>query len=679
MEEAARERAAYIRKELNRHNYLYYLLDDPEISDAEYDRMMRELVDLEERFPELITPDSPTQRVGARPLEKFTTIEHTIPMLSLENGFDKDEIRAFDHRVKKLLGTDATITYTAEPKMDGTAVELIYEKGLLARASTRGDGFTGEDITANVRTIRTVPLVLLSDPSFPIPGRMEVRGEVFIGLSGFRSLNSQRLEQEETPFANPRNAAAGSLRQLDPGITARRPLEMFCYGIGVVEGADFNTHWEALQILRRLGLRINPLARICRGIESAVEYYRKIESERNELPYEIDGVVIKVDDLGLQRRLGKKSRSPRWAIAYKFAPTQESTSVVSIEVQVGRTGVLTPVANLAPVSVGGVVVSRATLHNEDEIAKKDIRRGDTVLVQRAGDVIPEVVKVIESKRTGGEVRFRMPDSCPVCGSEVVRLSGEVARRCINTSCRAQVKERIKHFASKNALDVDGLGDKLVKQLVEKGLVGSYADLFALKRDMICGLERMAEKSADNLLAAMEKSKKTTFDRFVYALGIRYVGQHLAKVLARHFGSLDRLIGANEEELLDLKEVGPQVAGSVVAFFGNPENRRNIERLLASGVMPEAMPVLHEPVLAGMTFVLTGTLSSLTRAQAKAQIERLGGKAAGTVSSRTSYVVAGENPGSKLNKARNLGIEIIDEEGLKEILGAGVPKEQDERS
>ncbi len=670
MEEAARERAAYIRKELNRHNYLYYLLDDPEISDAEYDRMMRELVDLEERFPELITPDSPTQRVGARPLEKFTTIEHTIPMLSLENGFDKDEIRAFDHRVKKLLGTDATITYTAEPKMDGTAVELIYEKGLLARASTRGDGFTGEDITANVRTIRTVPLVLLSDPSFPIPGRMEVRGEVFIGLSGFRSLNRQRLEREETPFANPRNAAAGSLRQLDPRITARRPLEMFCYGVGVVEGADFNTHWEALRILKRLGLRINPLARICRGIESAVEYYREIESERNELPYEIDGVVIKVDDLGLQRRLGKKSRSPRWAIAYKFAPTQESTSVVSIEVQVGRTGVLTPVANLAPVSVGGVVVSRATLHNEDEIAKKDIRRGDTVLVQRAGDVIPEVVKVIESKRTGGEVRFRMPDSCPVCGSEVVRLSGEVARRCINTSCRAQVKERIKHFASKNALDVDGLGDKLVKQLVEKGLVGSYADLFALKRDMICGLERMAEKSADNLLAAMEKSKKTTLDRFVYALGIRYVGQHLANVLARHFGSLERLIGANEEGLLDLKEVGPQVAGSVVAFFGNPENRRNIERLLASGVMPEAMPVLHEPTLVGMTFVLTGTLSSLTRAQAKAQIERLGGKAAGTVSSRTSYVVAGENPGSKLDKARNLGVEIIDEERLKEILGGG---------
>lgn len=678
MEEAARERAAYIRKELNRHNYLYYLLYDPEISDAEYDRMMRELVDLEERFPELVTPDSPTQRVGARPLEKFATVQHTIPMLSLENGFDEDEIRAFDRRVKKLLGTDATITYTAEPKMDGTAVELIYEKGLLARASTRGDGFTGEDITANVRTIRTVPLVLLSDPSFPISGRMEVRGEVFIGLSGFRSLNRQRLEQEETPFANPRNAAAGSLRQLDPRITARRPLEMFCYGVGVVEGVDFNTHWEALQILKRLGLRVNP-SEICTGIKSAVEYYRKIESERNELPYEIDGVVIKVDDLGLQRRLGEKSRSPRWAIAYKFAPTQETTSVVSIEVQVGRTGVLTPVANLAPVSVGGVVVSRATLHNEDEIVKKDIRRGDTVLVQRAGDVIPEVVKVIESKRTGGEVRFRMPGSCPVCGSEVVRLSGEVARRCINTSCRAQVKERIKHFASKNALDIDGLGDKLVKQLVEKGLVGSYADLFALKRDMICGLERMAEKSADNLLAAMEKSKKTTLDRFVYALGIRYVGQHLAKVLARHFGSLDRLIGANEKELLDLKEVGPQVAGSVVAFFGNPENRRNIERLLASGVMPEAIPVLHEPALVGMTFVLTGTLSSLTRAQAKAQIERLGGKAAGAVSSGTSYVVAGENPGSKLDKARNLGIEIIDEKGLKEILGAGLPKEQDERS
>lgn len=667
MEQAIKERAAYLRKELNRHNYLYYVLDEPEVSDAEYDRMMRELVELEEQHPELITPDSPTQRVGALPLEKFASVPHTLPMLSLENGLSEEEIMAFDQRVKKFLSTDARIAYTAEPKMDGTAVELIYENGILVRASTRGDGFTGEDITANVRTIRTVPLTLRTDVSFPFSKTMDVRGEVFIALEAFRELNKERLEKGESLFANPRNAAAGSLRQLDSKITAQRPLEIFCYGIGMTEGLSVTTHWDILRRLKRLGLRINPLIQRCEGIKNAIDYYKEIESKRHQLPYEIDGVVIKVDDLDLQRKLGEKSRSPRWAIAYKFPPTQETTRVEKIEVQVGRTGVLTPVARLKPVPVGGVVVSRATLHNEDEVAKKDIREGDTVLVQRAGDVIPEVVKVIASKRTGNEVPFRMPDVCPVCGSEVVRLEGEVARRCINASCTAQVKERIKHFASKDALDIDGLGDKLVEQMVEKGLIKSYADLFGLERDTVVGLERMAEKSADNLLAALKKSKRTTLARFIYALGIRYVGEHLAKVLAERFGSLERLMGAHEEDLLSVEEIGPQVSKSVVAFFKNPENRRNIERLFDGGVVPEAAPAATKTPLAGKTFVVTGTLPSMTRAEAKARIEEQGGKVAGSVSSKTSYVIVGENPGSKLDKAKNLGIEILDEEGLKRLI------------
>ena len=667
VEKRIKERAAYLRKELNRHNYLYYMLDEPEISDAEYDRMMRELVGLEEQYPELITPDSPTQRVGAPPLEKFVSVPHAVPMLSLENGFDEEEIRAFDQRTKKFLDTDAPMTYTAEPKMDGVAVELTYENSQLVRVSTRGDGFTGEDITANARTIRTIPLALLADPFLRIPKRLEVRGEVFIALKAFRTLNKERVENGDSPFANPRNAAAGSLRQLDSKITAKRPLEIFCYGIGLVEGLSFKTHWDTLQGLKCLGLRVNPLTRRCKGIETAIAYYKEIASKRHQLAYEVDGVVIKVDDLTLQKRLGEKSRSPRWAIAYKFPATQETTRVMKIEVQVGRTGVLTPVAHLKPISVGGVVVSRATLHNEDEVVKKDIRQGDTVLVQRAGDVIPEVVKVIVSKRNGQEVPFRMPDTCPVCGSEVVRLEGEVAHRCINTSCKAQVKERIKHFASKDALDIDGLGDKLVEQMVEKGLIKSYADIFSVKRDTLIGLERMAEKSADNLFTAIEHSKRTTLARFIYALGIRHVGEHLAKVLAERFGSLERFMEAGEEELLRVEEVGPQVAKSVVTFFRNRENREHIDRILAEGVVPAAQASTKGKPLAGTTFVLTGTLPSMTRSEAKAKIEELGGKVLSAVSSKTSYVVAGKNPGSKLDKARSLGIGIMDEEGLKKLI------------
>jgi DNA ligase (NAD+) len=483
------QKVAALRKALHRHNYRYYVLDDPEISDAEYDRMMQELKQLEENYPQLTRPDSPTTRVGAPPLEKFDTVAHTIPMLSLDNGFNDEDILDFDGRVKRNLDTQSTILYTAEPKLDGVAVELIYENGKLVTASTRGDGVAGELITTNVKTIKSVPLVMQTDSLHAPPSRLEIRGEVFIGLEAFKKFNKERLEQELPPFANPRNAAAGSLRQLDSKITATRPLEVFFYGIGVVEDITFQSHGELLKSLKNWGFRINPFIRPTIAIREVLDYYRELREKRHQLPYDIDGVVVKVDDISLQQRLGATSRSPRWAIAYKFKAVQESTTLEAIEIQVGRTGVLTPVAQLKPVNVGGVMVSRATLHNEDEIGKKDIRIGDKVLVQRAGDVIPEIVKVITSRRDGRETQFKMPQACPVCDSPVIRMEGEAATRCINSSCRAQVKERIKHFASKGAFDIDGMGDKLVDQLVEKGLLTSFADLFKLDEGILAGLER----------------------------------------------------------------------------------------------------------------------------------------------------------------------------------------------
>lgn len=663
--EEARRRIEELRELIRYHNYRYYVLDSPEISDAEYDRLFRELQELEEKFPEFVTPDSPTQRVGAQPAEEFGTVPHTIPMLSLDNAMDEEEVREFDERVKRFLGTDEDIEYVAEPKLDGLGVELVYERGKLVVGSTRGDGFVGEDVTQNLRTIRAVPLVLLGDP----PERLEVRGEVIMHIEDFRELNRRRAEEGEPPFANPRNAAAGSVRQLDPRITASRPLDIFFYGVGQVVGREFSTHWEVLQALRSWGLRTNPLNRLCRNVDEAVDYYRELLKIREELPYEADGIVIKVNRLDLQRRLGEKARSPRWAIAYKFPPRQATTVIKDIVVQVGRTGVLTPVAIMEPVHVGGVEVKRATLHNQDEIDKKDVRIGDTVIVQRAGDVIPEVVAVVKERRTGKERPFRMPERCPVCGAKVVRLPDEAAHRCTNSACPAQVKERIRYFASKNAMDIEGLGVKLVAQLVDRGLVKDVGDLYFLTKEQLASLDRMAEKSAENLLEALERSKEREPARVLCALGIRHVGEHVARVLMDHFGSIDRLAKASADELESVPGIGPEVAGSVVDFFSHEENMRVLEKLKRAGLKFEVEKEAARP-LSGKKFVFTGTLSSMTRSEAEELIRKLGGEASSSVSRRTDYVVVGENPGSKLERARQLGVKTITEEEFLRMVGKG---------
>lgn len=668
--------AEALRRELHHHNHRYYVLDDPEISDAEYDRKLRRLMELEAAHPELADPGSPTVRVGAPPLERFDTVRHSIPMLSLDNAFSDGDLLDFERRVKRHLGVEDDIRYTAEPKLDGVAVELVYEAGRLAMASTRGDGVTGEVITENVRTIRTVPLVLRSEEGSPPPSLMEVRGEVIIDLESFKRLNAKRVKDDLPAFANPRNAAAGSLRQLDSKITAGRPLEIFCYGTGRIEGEFPESHWEMLQYLQRLGFRINPLIRPRILLPEVIEYYRELAAKRHDLPYDIDGMVVKVDDIALQERLGTKSRSPRWAVAYKFEAVQETTRVLSIEVQVGRTGALTPVARLEPVSVGGVTVSNATLHNEDEIRRKDVRIGDVVLVQRAGDVIPEVVKVIESRRTGEEEIFRMPGNCPICGGGVERNASEAASRCMNMNCPAQIKARIRHFASKGAFDIDGLGVKLVDQMVEKGVIASYADLFHLDLETLQGLERMGPKSAQNLVSAVEAGKRISLGRFLYSLGIRHVGENVAGLLAAHFQSLDRVMTAARDEMEAVEGVGPEIADSIQHFFDQEENRRTIQRILDSGVEP-FLDLPHEGAgetrlpetrpLTGKVIVLTGTLASMTRSEAKQRIESAGGKVTGSVSRNTDFVVAGEKPGSKLEKARALGIEILDEAGLNAVL------------
>ena len=656
-----------LRAALHRHGYRYYVLDDPEISDAEYDRMMQDLMRLEENYPDLSSPDSPTLRVGAPPLDKFETAEHSIPMLSLDNGFSDTDILEFDLRVKRSLDTNDTILYTAEPKLDGVAVELVYENGRLISGSTRGDGFRGELITSNVRTIRSVPMVLERGTGRKNPSLLEVRGEVFIGKEGFKRLNDRRLDQDLPPFANPRNAAAGSLRQLDSRVTAERPLEIFFYGIGRVADLDLESHGDTLQALQELGFRINPNIRSKITIEAAIDCYRDLNERRNLLPYDIDGMVIKVDSLRLQGLLGATSRSPRWAIAYKFKAIQETTRVLDIEVQVGRTGTLTPVAHLSPVRIGGVTVGRATLHNEDEIRRKDVRIGDTVLVQRAGDVIPEIVKVITSKRTGAESIFKMPLNCPVCNSPVVRARGEAALRCLDVSCSAQIKQRIKHFASKGAFDIDGLGDKLIEQLVDKDLLFSYADIFRLKVDTLENLERMGSKSAANIINAIEASKQITFGRFLYALGIRHVGEHVAGILARTFGRLEVLLNTTPDELEAIEGVGPVVAESVASFFGTAENRKIVGEIITRGVQILGEGIQAAGTLSGKVFVLTGTLATLTRDEARKLIDKAGGKVTGSVSRNTDYLVAGTSPGSKLERAEALGVEIIDETTLKKMI------------
>ena len=658
-----------LREKIRYHNYRYYILNEPEISDAEYDRLFRRLVELEQKYPELITPDSPTQRVGAEPQKEFRQVRHRQPMLSLDDCFSEEELREFDARTKRFLGGIDKLEYTVEPKIDGLAVELVYERGRLTVASTRGDGYVGEDVTPNIKTIMSVPLVLRQKKGgLPVPDLLEVRGEVYMEKEAFKRLNKEREKQGLPPFANPRNAAAGSVRQLDPKVTAKRPLDIFCYGVGEVSDlGPIKTQYELLLQLQEWGFRINrPYIRVCDSIDKVIEYCNYLEEIRDTLPYEIDGAVVKVNDLELQKKLGAKARSPRWAVAYKFAPVQATTKILDIEVQVGRTGVLTPVAILEPVEIGGVIVKRATLHNQDEIERKDIRIGDTVLVQRAGDVIPEVVMPIKSKRTGKERKFQMPDKCPVCGAKVVKKEGEVAIRCPNKNCPAQIRALLRHFASKSAMDIEGLGEKIIDLLVEKGLVKEIPDIYYLKLEDLLRLPGFQLRSAKNLLDAIERSKKTTLARFIYALGIRYVGEQTAQILADHFKSLDRLMNATLQELLSIKGIGEKTARSIKAFFEDERNIRNIERLLEAGITFEEVKPKESPI-AGKTFVFTGALKSMTRDKAKQLVLERGGRVASQVSRNVDYVVVGESPGSKLAKAKQLGIKTINEEEFLKML------------
>ncbi len=667
------ERVKKLREEIEYHNYRYYVLDSPVISDAEYDALMRELKELEAKYPELITPDSPTQRVGYPPAKEFRQVEHAEPMLSLDDAFSEEEVREFDKRVKRLLGLpeDAKIEYTVEPKMDGLAVELVYENGVFTVGSTRGDGYVGEDVTNNLKTIKSIPLRLrpLTDDAPPVPKRLDARGEVYMEKEKFKQLNEERLRRGEPPFANPRNAAAGSLRQLDPNVTAQRPLDIFFYGVGKVEGYEFKTQWEILTTLPKWGLKTNPHCRLVKGIEEAISYHHEMEKKREELPYEIDGIVIKVNDLSLWEKLGTKARSPRYALAYKFEPTQVTTQVLDIVLQVGRTGAVTPVAVLKPVKVGGVIVSRATLHNEDEIRRKDIRIGDWVLVQRAGDVIPEVVMSIKERRTGKEKPFVMPKTCPVCGSPLVRKPGEAVWRCPNKNCYAQLVRHLQHFASRNAMDIEGLGEQVAKALVDAGLVRDVGDLYYLTVEDLLQLPGFALKKAKNLYEAIQRSKKTTLARFLYALGIRHVGEVVAQILAEHFKSLDKLMNASMADLMAIPGIGPEVARSVVEFFRNERNRKTIEKLLKAGIeFEDVKEEAKEKPLKGLTFVFTGALKSMTRDEAKKKVMALGGRVASDVSRNVDYVVVGEKPGSKFQRAQRLGLKIINEDEFLKMIG-----------
>jgi DNA ligase (NAD+) len=662
------ERLQWLRGEINRHNHAYYIQDDPEISDAEYDRLFDELVALEDAHPEFVTPDSPTQRVGAAPLDAFDTVRHSLPMLSLNKATTEEEFLDFHRRVRDLSGLpDEDIQYTVEPKFDGLAVELIYREGLFELGCTRGDGIVGEDVTLNLRTVKSIPLKLLGGT---VPDLIEVRGEVIMTKEDFARLNREREKADQPLFANPRNAAAGSVRQLDPRITHTRPLSLFAYGTGRVEGRQLTCHWDSLRYLQRLGFRISGHARLCRSVDEVIEYHQEILDERDGLPYEIDGIVIKVNAFPVQQRLGELSRSPRWAVAWKFPAQQEHTVVEDIIVSVGRTGSLTPVAVLAPVRVGGVEVRRASLHNEDEVRKKDVRIGDTVVIQRAGDVIPEVVKVVESKRTGEERAFVMPDTCPVCGSRVERPEGEAIHRCTGLACPAQVKENLAHFVSKAAMNVDGLGQKLLEQMVDKGMIEDPADLYFLDKEALMKMDRMGDKLAGNLLKAIAKSRTPDLANLIYALGIRNVGVHLARVLAKEFKSLDTLAGQELERLQEVHEIGPTVAQSLYNFFHDPKNLDILEKLRRGGVVfpVEEDPGREEVPLAGKTFVLTGGLDTLTRDEARGIIEEQGGRVSSSVSKKTDFVIAGKDPGSKLDKARELAIEVLNEEEFKKMVG-----------
>lgn len=664
---AARE-IERLRGQIEEHNYRYYVLDQPTIADEEYDRLFRRLEALEAQHPALRSATSPTQRVGAKPAARFQTVRHTMPMLSLDNVMTADEFLEFDQRVRRGLHSPSPVEYVAEPKLDGLAVELVYVDGELVVASTRGDGANGEDVTANVRTIRSVPLHLRTHPSArpAVPNRLEVRGEVIFPRAAFEALNAERERAGEPPFANPRNAAAGSLRQLDSAITATRPLDIFLHSAGQLAESLFATHWDFLQALRGWGLKVNPLNRICRDADAVMAYHQEMIAQRATLSYEADGVVAKVNRLDWQRRLGEVSRSPRWAVAFKFKAQQGTTRIKAIVPSVGRTGVVTPVAELEPVLVGGVTISSASLHNMDEVARKDVRIGDVVVVERAGDVIPYVASVVTAQRTGQERHFHMPPRCPVCGNPVVREEGAAAYRCIGLGCPAKLRESIRHFASKNALNIDGVGEKLVEQLVEQGLVYDVADLYTLRKDQIVALDRMGEKSAQNLLDAIEQSKQTTLARLIHGLGITHVGEHVATVLAEAFGSIDRLAAAEEADLMAVREVGPETARAIRAFFHLPQNREVVERLRAAGIHPTVEIRPGDGRLNGKTFVLTGALSR-PRDEVVRRIEAAGGKVTSTVSAKTDYVVAGTDPGSKLDKAKTLGIAVLNEAGLDGLL------------
>jgi len=668
------QRVEDLRTRILYHNRRYYQLDDPEITDSEYDQLFKELTEIERQHPELRRPDSPTLRVGAAPLEKFEPSAHLSPMLSLANAFSDQEIIEFDERMHRMLGTQEDISYVVEPKLDGVAVNLVYEKGVMKTASTRGDGLIGENVTQNIKTVSSIPLILSPRSSrhgdsavslLPVPALIEIRGEIVIEREAFRALNHRRTRDGESAFANPRNAAAGSLRQLDPGITAKRPLDFFSYAIGAAEGITFRSQWEILQTLASWGFKVNPLVKQAPHIMDCVRYYQQMNLTRNELPYEIDGVVIKIDLTDLQKQLGAVSRSPRWAVACKFPAVQVTTVIENIVVQVGRTGVLTPVAIMKPVQLGGVTVSRATLHNQDEIDRKDIRIGDTVIIQRAGDVIPEVVHVISSKRTGEEKSFKFPEFCPECGSAIVRREEEASHRCTNPACPAKIKEIITHFASRGGMDIDGLGEKLVALLVDRKLITDMADIFYLDRQQLMDLERMADKSTDNLLKAIQDSKNPPYDKFLFSLGIPLVGENTSKTLSRTFVPLERLMSVTIEELTAVHDIGPEVAGSIVQFFSEPANCLMLEKLKKADVIPrypETGPdTAASGIFSGKNVVFTGTLAEMSRNDAKKLVEQRGGSVSESLTKKTHFLITGSSPGSKLEKAKSLGVTVMDED------------------
>ncbi|MCF7848604.1 MAG: NAD-dependent DNA ligase LigA [Kiritimatiellales bacterium] len=662
--EQAKQQIEELRAEIEKHNRLYYINATPEIADREYDRLLQSLEDLEKKFPEFGSPSSPTRRVGGAPLEEFRSIRHSVPMMSLSNTYSKEELVDFDGRIKKLI-PDKKYTYILEPKIDGVAISLRYENGELVHAVTRGDGKTGDDVTSNIKTIRSVPLRL----SAGAPAVLEVRGEVYMDTAGFAKLNEARQETGQEPFANPRNACAGSLKQLDPREVAKRPLDAIFYATGELDGISFETHEQMLQSLKNYGLRITPTYWICNEIQEVLGKLDDLENMRHEFSFEMDGGVIKINERRLYGPLGSTAKSPRWAVAYKYEPEQAETTLNAISIQVGRTGVLTPVAELEPVQLAGTTVKRATLHNEDEIRRKDIKVGDKVIIEKAGEIIPAIVRVVTEKRTGKETDFAMPTACPVCGSAIEKREGEVALRCINLQCPAQVKNWIAHYASRGAMDINGLGESLVEQLVDNGLIRTPADLYSLTKEQVAGLDRMGGKSADNLIKGIEESKARPFERVIFGLGIRQVGKRAAQILADEFKNIDALMTADVQTLEEIRDIGPIVGKTIVAYFQALESRTVIDRLRAAGVNFEQEEGSMGSELDGLTFVLTGSMESMSREEAGDKIHARGGKVSSSVSKNTSYLVAGESAGSKLDKAEELGITILDEEQFLALLGS----------